>query len=279
LYFEDWFGGIKNEVEPAVEAKTNFERNIARSGVGCHEENGQLVWHINVDCAPYINNRTVTMHELWHAMDEKNQNYNTSAKEQEQFAGEIGSMFIDLLSQDYIMANYSDNKQLVDGIKYLKSVKWNNDIIKAREAYLDVLTCQAFYANSEDVRNAAQQEIFSNFGKMFGPGIIMSQIDKLYNVATQPNAHFDPMYELRYIVGEVVSTAVYNQQHIPLPERVDKMATLNDNIKTLNGIQEDPHQSPIDAVTDYLGVDNIETLVDDYAQQMVQNRENQYAQR
>ena len=104
--------------------------------------------------------------------------------------------------------------------------------------------------------------------------LIARREDKLNEVATNPHAHFDPMYELRYVVGRAVSDAVYNQD-VPLSEKVDKMSELNDNVKSLNGIQISQQQSPIDAITTHLGVENIETLVDNYAQKMTQNRENQ----
>lgn len=254
-------------------AGARFKRGLTRSGVGCYEENGRMVWYTNIDCAPIINNRTVTMHELWHAMDEKNLNH-LFLDEKDQFAGEIGSLFIDRLSYDFMMANHANDIQLIEGLKYLKSIEWNNDIVKGKEAYLDVLICQAFYGNSEATRVNAQQEILSGFGNMFGPNLLGRQIDKLYEVATNPHAHFDPMYELRYVVGRAVSDAVYNQD-VPLSEKVDKMSELNDNVKSLNGIQVSQQQSPIDAITTHLGVDNIETLVDNYAQKMTQNRENQ----
>lgn len=256
--------------------ETNFQNGGLRSSVGCYEENGQLIWYINVDCSPLINNRTAGMHEiLAHSIDEKNLNHIRDIGDIDQFNGEIVSLFIDKISADFLASNYPNNTQLIEGLKTLRSVKWNNDIMKAKESYLDLCICKMMYADSEEDQEMALQEILNGFGSVWGPRMVDDIINKIYDAAVNPRSHFDPMYEFRYIVGEVISESVY-KQNIPLGEKIDKMATLNDNIKSLSGIRTDSEQSPIDAVTQFLGVDNLEQLIDNYAQDIMQKRTESY---
>ena len=89
-----------------------------RSGVGTtYDKKGNLIEsHINVVVEPLVNSRTVAMHEEWHAIDEKNLGGSLD-KEQDQFLGEIGTMFIDKIARDFIVKTHSDDAQLVEKIK------------------------------------------------------------------------------------------------------------------------------------------------------------------
>ena len=242
---------------------TNFIVGNGRSSVGAtYDDKGNIVEsHINIYLEPLVNSRTVAMHEEWHAIDEKNFNNLNGKDEQDQFLGEIGTLFIDKLSRDYILKTYADNDELVDKIRRLDLARNDTMIDKARESYLDYLFVQSIVGNREE-QMVANQEIVANFGKLWGVGEIKHKIEHLYQVAMgDPDKHFDPLYELRYVVGEAVSKAVYSSQDMTLAEKVDKMATFNENIFHTERL-DSSSQTPLDRVTAFLQVDNIESLVD-----------------
>lgn len=251
--------------------KTTFIHNSnMRSGVGAtYDEKGNLIEsHINVVVKPLVNSRTVAMHEEWHAIDEKNLGGSLD-KEQDQFLGEIGTMFIDKIARDFIVKTHSDDAQLVEKIKLLDRAKNDTMIDKARESYLDYLLVMSI-VGAPAQKNNADKEIIDNFGKLWGIEEVKRKIEHLYAVAQgNPNVHFDPMYELRYVVGEAVSQAVYSDTKEPMAEKVDKMATFNENILHTEKLNNNT-LVPLDRVTNYLGLPNIEVLIEHMAQELSQ---------
>ena len=241
--------------------KTTFVQG-KRSSVGAtYDNNGNIVEsHINIDTEAIINNRTVAPHEMWHAMDEQNYALNTKHKP-DQFIGEIGSIFIDKLSVDHIKKTHSSDKALVKGINYLNDPDNKIDymIEKARQSYAEYLISIILAGSTINDKELAIEELLNNVGILWSARGFEWQINELYDIAKNPDKHFDPMYELRYVIGEAVSDAVYNMD-IPLEEKIDKMVSFNENIVSVEKLG-DKNQVPLDIVTNFLGVDYIENLI------------------
>jgi hypothetical protein len=107
---------------------------------------------------------------------------------------------------------------------------------------------------------------------LWGVGEIKHKVEHLYQVAMgDPDKHFDPLYELRYVIGEAVSQAVYSNENLSLADKVDRMATLNENIYHTERL-DDSTDIPIDRVTTFLQTDNIDILIQNMSNVFMQNK-------
>ena len=177
-------------------------------------------------------------------------------------------MFIDKISKDFVISAHADEKEMVENLRKLDLATNDTMIDKARESYLDYLLVLSI-AGDKQQQEMADKEIFGNLGKLWGVGDMKRKVEHLYAIALgDPKKHFDPMCELRYVVGEAVSKAVY-ESDTPMAEKVDKMAKFNENILHTEKLSSNS-QVPIDRVTDFLGVTNIDVLIDNMAKKLSQ---------
>ncbi len=249
------------KINKALE-NTNFIYGLERSCACSYMDNDKMVFEIDVDTRPIAMNRTVLMHELWHGIDEKNFNQSEDVPK-EQFVGEIGSMFIDKLSLDYLEKNHSDDKYVINALKDSNSNDDNLLINKARDSYLDSLICR-IVDGSPDSGKRALIELVDNIGYTWSLGTLTNKCNELLKVINTPESHYGPFYEFRYIIGEVVADKVYNS-NLSMSEKVSKIADINNHILSIDKLNTSGAKNYMDIVTNYLGIPKIEECVEEMA--------------
>lgn len=240
----------------------NFLNGVGRSNTCSYMDNGKLVFEINVDTSPWVTNRTVLMHELWHGIDEKNFNQREQCPK-EQFIGEIGSMFVDRLSLDYMEKNHSDDQYVIGAMEDVKNADVDLIINNARDSYLDSLICRVV-GGSEDSGKRALREIVDNIGNTWGMRSLNDKCNELLEIVNDPRLNYGPLYELRYVVGQAVVDKVYDLD-IPMSEKVSKMADINNHILSIDKLNTSGAGNCMDIVTDYLGIPRIEACAEEMA--------------
>lgn len=270
--------------EPFVKVETK-----GRPSVGTHIEidpNGHehLVKHIHLSSEPLVNNRTSAMHELWHAINEKNYNL-LQNREKNQFLGEIGTIFIDHIGREYLKNTYLDDHDFCDKLdKLTTSATYNADIDKARDGYLDYLVCLAV-AGTPQQQNSAIMEVADNLGKLWGLTQLDEKLKTINKYIDNPrDNHYDPMYECRYLPAQAINKFLQKKRFLDprnleekekadkiLAEQVSLMADLNNHLITLEQLNQNKNIiSTFDIATNYLNVPPIEDLMSQYARTITQ---------
>jgi len=266
-------------VEITKDGRSSVGTNIEVDSMG----QKRLVKEIKLSKEPLINNRTTPMHEMWHAINEKNYNLLLS-REKNQFLGEIGTVFIDHISRDFVKSLHSSDKDFCDKIDYLSTKAcYNADIEKARDGYLDYLVCLAI-AGSPQEQNFAITEVVDNFDKLWDYKTLEDKLRQINNHIHDPkNSHYDPMYECRYLPAQAVSKFLLTKRITNpttpeeqkkseeiLAEQVSLMADLNNHIISLDKLNNKSLKSTFDIATNYLNVPQIEDLMSQYARTIAQ---------
>ena len=247
---------------------------------------------IKLATEPLVNNRTVAIHEIWHGMSEKDFNL-SSKKDKNQFLGEIGSMFVDFASREFLQSRYSSDKDFCEKLAYLNGQRnFDDSIEKARDGYLDYLICLAV-AGTPEQQDFAIKEVVDNVGKLWSIRTLNEKMQHLDACINDPQHNkYDPMYECRYLPGSAINYALWNQRlHNPttpdeqklyeeqLAHQASLMAELNDHLITLDALNHDNKTtSTFDIVTNHFGLPSIEKLMADYAMAITKNNAPQSTQ-
>ena len=217
---------------------------------------------IGISNEKLINNRKTAIHEMWHSIDEKNLNP-TPQKYKNQFLNEIGTLFTEYMSHDFLIELHKDDPDFKSKLDYIHTTsRINSDVEKAREAYLDYLICLLFAGDLKQ-KQFGEKEIVDNFGILWGNIVLDRKLSQLEHIATS-NKPFEPMYEGRYIVASAINYT-FSKSQLTDKEKVELMADLNNHLISLDQINPNGLASDFDIVTTHLGLDNIEQLSHQYA--------------
>ena len=228
----------------------------------------QLVKKIIIDEQPKVNNRTAKMHEFWHAIHEKNytlQRTNYS----NQFFGEIGTMAIDFMGAEFIKSLHPEDKQLCDQLSYLQNeAKFNDNVFKAREGYVDYILGKILVGTPQE-QEFYLNELVDGWEKYWGPRTLDGKLHQIDAFVRDPNNnHYDPMYECRYVPASAIVFEL-RKSNASMAEKVDKIATLNENLLSINNLAKDGETNGWNIITSHLGIPNIEQTMDNLANTII----------
>lgn len=268
-------GGKHKLLEKTTEQEKYVKYAAQRGHCGTNivrDANGQerVVKEIYIDNQPLINNRTNKMHELWHAIDEKNYTLQTKPYSN-QFFGEIGTIAIDFMGREFIKSLHPDDKQLCDHLSYLQNEAiFSMDVDKARDGYVDYLLGKIL------VGSPAEQEQYLNdlvdgIGKYWGLGLMEEKVKTIDSFVQDPHKnHYDPMYECRYLPASAIMFEL-RKSKLSASEKIDRIATLNEHLLSIDQLAQNGETNDWDIVTTHLGVPQMEQVMDNFADLITKN--------
>ena len=238
-----------------------------RSSVSLQGNDKFVAKLIQLSDEPIVNNRTTAIHEAWHAIDQRN--YSPSPDKMEkgnEFLGEVGTIFIEKQAREYVKSINANDRELCGKLDYITNIAHPlNDVNKAREAYLDYLILTTMSGSSAETKDWAKNEIINNYKVLWGPNILGGKLNQITQFINTPNSHIDLMYEGRYVVANIINKGI-DHSTLTLPEKVNLMTELNNNLITTSNMDKDNLLNDFDIVTNHFGISSIETLTQRYAE-------------
>jgi len=227
------------------------------------DANGQekVVKHIIVSDEAFVNSRTIKMHELWHAIDEKNYTLSTTHYSN-QFFGEIGTMAIDYMGSEFIKSLHPEDKQLCDQLSYLQNeAKYNDTVDKARDGYLDYLLGKILIGTPEE-QEKCLNEVVDGIGKYWGLQTLEHKVQQIDAFVRDPQKnHYDPMYECRYVPATAIVFEL-RKSKLSAGEKIAKLAQLNEHLLSIDSLAKDGETNEWNIITTHLEIPSMEQVMD-----------------
>jgi len=199
----------------------------------------------------------------------------------DQFISEIGTVFIEKIAREFLISKYKKHSKFCEGIKLVNEDMLFESVVRAQDAYFDQLICMGVAGTSPKIRELANNQIMENLGSIWKSFDFYSKLNQLSN-AVEDKTPFVPLLEFRYVIGEVIAEEIYRKFKVGfynedkekgkqiMSEIIEKMVAINNNINNIHNLKDKNSQikNQVDIITEYLGIDKIEVLLDKYIKKL-----------
>lgn len=202
--------------------------------------NNKLEREIFFDLEQNIKTRFAGPHEFAHSLSKAFEKGKPCA---DPLMAEFCPVIVDILSLEFFKNRHPEQAKMVERLKTEHMVQ---NVLKARTSLLEASVIQVMTGET------TVTEVMQQYGSLFNPRMINNCLEQI------EQNRFNPLYEARYVLSEVMATTLRDKMQVAPEEVVSSFKTVLSNDSEIN----------FEQATEMLNLPPKEVMVDRYKQKL-----------